>query len=149
MRIISADRVCDGHDVIPFSWRAYKVALLVAKTSFNLPSHQQAMNSNTGTAQTYEAGDQRTSKRDQSSNGQRFDEGQVNSHSDLDSKDQRSLANRLASASKGDKEDEERATITDPLAPARSHGNEPSRGAKIDAQIQAEEEEELRNKGKI
>ncbi len=31
---------------------------------------------------------------------------------------------------------------------ARMHGNEPSRGAKIDAQIQAEEEEELRRKGK-
>jgi hypothetical protein len=27
------------------------------------------------------------------------------------------------------------------------HGNEPSRGAKIDAQIQAEEEEELKRKG--
>jgi hypothetical protein len=31
---------------------------------------------------------------------------------------------------------------------ARSHGNEPSKGAKIDAEIQAEEEEELRRKGK-
>jgi hypothetical protein len=28
------------------------------------------------------------------------------------------------------------------------HGNKPSRGAEIDAQIQAEEEEELRRKGK-
>jgi hypothetical protein len=28
------------------------------------------------------------------------------------------------------------------------HGNEPSRGAKIDLQIQKEEEEELRRKGK-
>jgi hypothetical protein len=28
------------------------------------------------------------------------------------------------------------------------HGNEPSRGAKIDAQIQVEEEEELKRKGK-
>ena len=36
----------------------------------------------------------------------------------------------------------------DPTLPARMHGNEPSRGAKIDAQIQAEEEEELRRKGK-
>ena len=33
-------------------------------------------------------------------------------------------------------------------AQARSHGNEPSRGAKIDAQIKAEEEEELKRKGK-
>lgn len=36
----------------------------------------------------------------------------------------------------------------DPTAPARMHGNEPSRGAKIDAQIQAEEEAELERKGK-
>lgn len=28
------------------------------------------------------------------------------------------------------------------------HGNEPSRGAKIDAELQAEEEELLRRKGK-
>ncbi|KAH8102502.1 hypothetical protein BXZ70DRAFT_786307 [Cristinia sonorae] len=104
------------------------------------------MNSNTGTAQTYEAGDQRTSTH----NAERFDEGQVNSHSDIDSKDQRSLANRLASASKADKEEEQKTSApADPLAPARSHGNEPSRGAKIDAQIQEEEEEFLRRKGKI
>lgn len=34
------------------------------------------------------------------------------------------------------------------LPKARAHGNEPSRGAKVDAQIQAEEEEELKRKGK-
>jgi hypothetical protein len=28
------------------------------------------------------------------------------------------------------------------------HGNEPSRGAKIDAELQQEEEEELKRKGK-
>ena len=31
---------------------------------------------------------------------------------------------------------------------ARSHGNEPSKGAKIDAELQAEEEEYLKKKGK-
>ena len=31
---------------------------------------------------------------------------------------------------------------------AKLHGNEPSKGAKIDAQIQQEEEEELKRKGK-
>jgi hypothetical protein len=35
-----------------------------------------------------------------------------------------------------------------PFKKAKMHGNEPSRGAKIDAQIQAEEEEELKRKGK-
>jgi hypothetical protein len=66
--------------------------------------------------------------------------------------DTRSLGNRAAAAAKAEKEKDEAdaaKTITDPLAPARSHGNEPSRGAKIDAEIQAEEEEELRRKGKI
>jgi hypothetical protein len=33
------------------------------------------------------------------------------------------------------------------LLQAKMHGNEPSKGAKVDAQIQAEEEEELRRKG--
>jgi hypothetical protein len=32
---------------------------------------------------------------------------------------------------------------------AKMHGNEPSKGAKVDAQIQQEEEEELRRKGKL
>lgn len=43
---------------------------------------------------------------------------------------------------------EVRALKKDPTAPARMHGNEPSRGAKIDAQLQAEEEAELERKGK-
>lgn len=38
--------------------------------------------------------------------------------------------------------------LTSPLQ-ARMHGNEPSRGAKIDAELQKEEEEELRRKGKL
>ena len=97
----------------------------------------------------------------------RFEEGTANAHSATDpkyapdppqalsvltcsSRDQRSLANKLEREAKKEREsDENHATITDPLAPARSHGNEPSRGAKIDAQIQQEEEEELRRKGKI
>jgi len=36
----------------------------------------------------------------------------------------------------------------DPLGPATFHGNEPSKGAKIDAEIMAEEHEELKRKGK-
>lgn len=70
-------------------------------------------------------------------------------HTDLieSSRDERSLANRLAAAQKHDSNGSENPnTITDPLAPARSHGNEPSRGAKIDAQIQEEEEAFLQKK---
>ena len=36
----------------------------------------------------------------------------------------------------------------DPLEPVTFHGKEPSRGAKIDAEIMAEEHEELKRKGK-
>ncbi|KAI9794376.1 MAG: hypothetical protein M1816_005445 [Peltula sp. TS41687] len=67
--------------------------------------------------------------------------------------DQRSIANRLDRETKhaddtDPKEIENLQYKKDPTLPARSHGNEPSKGAKIDAEIQAEEEEELRRKGK-
>lgn len=66
--------------------------------------------------------------------------------------DERSIGNRLAAAKpqndsgsgKGDAESE--LAKQDPTAPARSHGNEPSKGAKIDAELQAEEEEIIRKK---
>ena len=64
-------------------------------------------------------------------------------------RDERSIGNRLAAAEKHErqaKREENAKTIEDPLAPARAHGNEPSRGAKIDAELKAEEEEELKRK---
>jgi len=64
----------------------------------------------------------------------------------LDGKDQRSHANTAAAAAKEDKQSEE-----EPMRPtdiARSHGNEPSKGAKIDEELQREEEEYLKRKGK-
>ncbi|SPO07222.1 uncharacterized protein DNG_09916 [Cephalotrichum gorgonifer] len=36
----------------------------------------------------------------------------------------------------------------DPMLPAMMHNNEPSRGARIDAELMAEDAEELRRKGK-
>ncbi|KAK3694828.1 hypothetical protein B0T22DRAFT_83148 [Podospora appendiculata] len=74
----------------------------------------------------------------------RFEEGKANSHNLNDSKDQRSIANRLAAAENQTNASDDRETALhkqDPTLPAKMHGNEPSRGAKIDAQIQAEEEE--------
>ncbi|WOO83076.1 uncharacterized protein LOC62_04G006559 [Vanrija pseudolonga] len=66
--------------------------------------------------------------------------------------DQRSIANRVEAAIAAEDEDsdspEVQALKEDPTLPARLNGNEPSRGAKIDAQIQAEEEAELERKGK-
>ena len=67
--------------------------------------------------------------------------------------DQRSIANRLAAAdstndnSSGKTKDAEtKAGEIDPTLPARMHGNEPSRGAKIDKKIEDEEAELLRRK---
>ncbi|TQW00324.1 hypothetical protein V2A60_001420 [Cordyceps javanica] len=80
-----------------------------------------------------------------------FEEGKENSHSQIDPKDQRSIANRLAAETQASEEGDDPATArmkADPTAPARENGNEPSRGAKIDAQIQEEEQAELERKGK-
>lgn len=111
--------------------------------------------SNVGQGSVYEAGDQRNvpqAEIDQAKKDNRFHEGKENSHKALDSKDQRSIANKLAREGKRTSEDEEteetKQLKQDPTLPARMHGNEPSRGAKIDAQIQQEEEDELKRKGK-
>ncbi|KAF7977017.1 hypothetical protein HWV62_4962 [Athelia sp. TMB] len=148
----------------------------IINTDPNLSIHQPinynemsgAMQSNVGNAQVYEANEQRTSKQD-NQGAPSYEAGQPNSHLDLDSKcvrrlkrancqanhagmlirDERSIGNRLAAAEKHErdaKREENAKTIEDPLAPARAHGNEPSRGAKIDAELKAEEEEELKRK---
>ncbi|EKD21726.1 hypothetical protein MBM_00839 [Drepanopeziza brunnea f. sp. 'multigermtubi' MB_m1] len=136
--------------------------------------------SNVGQASVYEDGDQKNvpkSQIEQEKKDNRFHEGKENSHKALDSKDERSIANKLAREEKvgqpsprdrwhrkkqvdGDANDmqrqaeeeeeseETKALKKDPTLPAKMHGNEPSKGAKIDAQIQKEEEEELKRKGK-
>ncbi|TQS34165.1 hypothetical protein Golomagni_05460 [Golovinomyces magnicellulatus] len=113
----------------------------------------------------FEGGDQRNrpdSEIRQEEREQAFDEGQTHSHDNLDSilslvhgltkctEDERSIKNRLAAESqrKEPKDDPEtRQVKIDPRRPAQMHGNEPSKGAKIDAEIEAEEEERLREKG--
>ncbi|KAJ0123115.1 hypothetical protein J7T55_011579 [Diaporthe amygdali] len=97
------------------------------------------------------AGDQRNVKNSELEHGERFEEGKVNSHQTDDPKDQRSIANRLAAEEKkeheGESDDKETAlSKKDPTLPAKAHGNEPSKGAKIDAELRAEEEETLKNK---
>ncbi|EEU46951.1 uncharacterized protein NECHADRAFT_35755 [Fusarium vanettenii 77-13-4] len=109
-------------------------------------------NSNVGNRGVYEAGDQRNAPESENTH-ERFNEGVENSHLSLDSKDERSIANRLAAEEQQKREEadddiETQRLKEDPTLPARAHGNEPSRGAKIDAQIQAQEEEELKRKGK-
>ena len=112
--------------------------------------------SNVGNAAVYEAGDQRNIKNseiEEQKKENRYHEGKEHSHQALDSKDERSIKNKLAREEQREHESEEvsideQRHQQDATLPARAHGNEPSRGAKIDQQIREEEEEELRRKGK-
>ncbi|KAI1433281.1 hypothetical protein GGR50DRAFT_515707 [Xylaria sp. CBS 124048] len=110
-------------------------------------------NSQVGTSGIYEAGDQRNYKNSEAPRGQRFEEGVANSHLPNDSKDERSIANRLENEERKQKQGTQddpltAATKKDPTLPAQLHGNEPSKGARVDADLQAEDEEYLRRKGK-
>ncbi|KDQ20067.1 hypothetical protein BOTBODRAFT_41312 [Botryobasidium botryosum FD-172 SS1] len=103
-----------------------------------------SMQSSVGNSQVYEtSGEKGTSDNAPT----RLEAGQANAHNQLDSKDDRSLGNRVAQTKKSEKEEESK-TVTDPLAPAQEHGNKPSRGAQVDAELQAEEEEHLKRTGK-
>ncbi|KAF1821880.1 uncharacterized protein K489DRAFT_381885 [Dissoconium aciculare CBS 342.82] len=110
--------------------------------------------SNVGNAQVYEAGDQRTvadAEIERQKKEQRFEEGKENSHKAGDPKDERSIANRLEKeANKKDEDNDSNETKLhklDATAPARAHGNEPSKGAKIDQELREEEEAILKKKG--
>ncbi|KAJ3930102.1 MAG: hypothetical protein NXY57DRAFT_942627 [Lentinula lateritia] len=111
-----------------------------------------SMQSNVGNSQIYNDNEQRTSKSSEADPRERFEFAPKNAHNDLDSKDERSLGNRLASAQEhglDNTSNKTKDTVTDPLKPAQMNGNEPSKGAKIDAELQREEQELLENKGKI
>ena len=169
--------------------------------------------SSVGQGQVYEAGDQRNYKDSEINERDRYKEGKEHSHISNDSsplartarsprraktkfspEDQRSIANKLASAEKVIPNVQyscsvhadllistttnqshrakrlrntrkiqrfqyvtltlllaswspESANLFTRLFKARNHGNEPSKGAKIDAEIQQEEEEMLKKKG--
>ncbi|KAF2148984.1 hypothetical protein K461DRAFT_297457 [Myriangium duriaei CBS 260.36] len=108
--------------------------------------------SSVGNSQVYEAGDQRNYKDSEENQADRFHEGKEHSHKANDSKDERTIANKLAREEKREKEGEEESEETtqlkkDPTLPAISHGNKPSKGAQIDKEIQEEEEEILKKKG--
>ncbi|CAN8099969.1 unnamed protein product [Discula destructiva] len=109
-------------------------------------------NSSVGTNAAQQADDQRNPPQG-SEHQERFEEGKENAHKENDSKDERSIANRLAAAhDQNDPSDgsgkaktaEQKAAQEDPTLPARMHGNEPSRGAKVDKKIEDEEAEIIR-----
>ncbi|KIE01376.1 hypothetical protein MAJ_02717, partial [Metarhizium majus ARSEF 297] len=107
--------------------------------------------SNVGSSAVYEAGDQRNVKASERNAAERFEEGKPGSHSLTDSKDERTISNRLAAEEKrrkqGDSDDFETAmSKKDPTLPAKMHGNEPSKGAKIDAELAAEDAQRIKEK---
>ncbi|KAI0169809.1 hypothetical protein GGR52DRAFT_551683 [Hypoxylon sp. FL1284] len=109
--------------------------------------------SNVGQGSVYEAGDQRNPKDSEVEGRPRYQEGMEHSHLPNDSKDERSIANRLDNEErklnrKEQDDPETSASKKDPTLPAKLHGNEPSKGAKVDADLRSEEEEYLKNKGK-
>ncbi|KAI0379087.1 hypothetical protein F5Y04DRAFT_133859 [Hypomontagnella monticulosa] len=109
--------------------------------------------SSVGQSSVYESGDQRNMKNSEMPGRPRYEEGVEHSHIPNDSKDERSIANRLANEERKQNRKEEddpetKALKKDPTLPAKLHGNEPSKGAKVDADIQAEEEEYLKQKGR-
>ncbi|KKY27474.1 hypothetical protein UCRPC4_g01069 [Phaeomoniella chlamydospora] len=113
-------------------------------------------NSSVGTRAVYEAGDQRNPPKSELNNAERYEEGKQNSHLPNDSKDERSIANKLGNESKKNKQgdqadlpEDEAQYQKDPTLPARAHGNEPSKGAKIDAELAAEEEAAISKKGSL
>ncbi|GAB1215257.1 hypothetical protein ATERTT37_004443 [Aspergillus terreus] len=106
--------------------------------------------SSVGSSHLYEAGDQRNVPQAELHERDRYKEGEKHSHKNLDS------TNKLAS--QGQKPDpshhhnkdyDPEAAISqkDSTKPAKLHGNEPSKGAKIDQELQEEDEQRLREKG--
>ncbi|KAG0706621.1 hypothetical protein DFH29DRAFT_134697 [Suillus ampliporus] len=108
----------------------------------------RAMMSKVGNPQVYEANEQRPPKHTK----KKHDEAQGPVYQDIESKDEREIGDAIAAAFKHSHTDESTSPLADPninpLGPATFHGNEPSKGAKVDAELKAEDEEELRRKGK-
>ncbi|GAA6053255.1 hypothetical protein NBRC10513_007169 [Rhodotorula toruloides] len=78
----------------------------------------------------------------------RYEEGKENAHDLADSKDERSIANNLAAAKAKEKAEDQKEDSTgySGVGAAEAHGNKPSRGAQIDAELQKEDEELLKKK---
>ncbi|TGZ82390.1 hypothetical protein EX30DRAFT_339674 [Ascodesmis nigricans] len=95
----------------------------------------------------YVAHDQQTHGGKGSSGKVPYEAGQKHSHDVTDSKDQRSIANRLAAAERENAQSSSKTGSKDPRQAALSHGNEPSKGAKIDAELMEDDAKRMREKG--
>ncbi|KAI0094973.1 hypothetical protein BDY19DRAFT_880437, partial [Irpex rosettiformis] len=79
-----------------------------------------------------------------------YEAGHANAHDIHDPKDSRSLFGRANVEHKlqaGEKQRDKEWSHRDPTAPARDHGNRPSRGAEIDSKLQQDDELRLKEKG--
>ncbi|KAF2143846.1 uncharacterized protein K452DRAFT_325745 [Aplosporella prunicola CBS 121167] len=108
--------------------------------------------SNVGNRALYEAGDQRNYADNEVQNAERYKEGKPNSHLAQDSKDERTIANKLAREEKREHEAEPESLEhqrleKDATLPARAHGNAPSKGAQLDQELREEDEAALKAKG--
>ncbi|EIW72201.1 hypothetical protein TREMEDRAFT_20008, partial [Tremella mesenterica DSM 1558] len=80
---------------------------------------------------------------------QDFEYAPKHAHDRIDSKDQQSFANKIADAHRVEqleKQAEREKADVPPTEAALKHGNEPSKGAKIDEALEVEDEAELRKK---
>ncbi|KAE8350683.1 hypothetical protein BDV28DRAFT_150704 [Aspergillus coremiiformis] len=126
--------------------------------------------SSVGRGGLYEAGDQRNVPQSVANQRERYNEGERHSHKNLDSRmswcltslcastaeDERSIANKLAARAKqpdpshhhnNDVDPEAEISKKNPTKLAQLHGNEPSKGAKIDRELQLDDEKRLKEKG--
>ncbi|CAG8909110.1 unnamed protein product [Penicillium egyptiacum] len=112
--------------------------------------------SNVGNRSMYESGDQRNLPVSELKERARYAEGLPTSHHNIDSKHGRSIADKLASQEnkpdsshprKNEYDAEAEMVKQNPMKPADQHGNAPSKGARIDARLKADDEQRLREKG--
>jgi hypothetical protein len=83
--------------------------------------------------------------------GKPFEHAPEHAHDRLDAKDGRSIANTIADTERVEKKEKQWEKLQsdmarDPLAPATAHGTEPSKGARQDKDLIADDEKELKNK---
>ncbi|KAF9445382.1 hypothetical protein P691DRAFT_777600 [Macrolepiota fuliginosa MF-IS2] len=112
--------------------------------------------SNVGESRIYQDEGQRPPKttgpqRGKMDRREKFEHGPGPAHIDLDSKDERTISNKIEAERRKQELEilESKDYMKNPLKPAMDHGNKPSRGAEIDAELQREDEETLRKKDKI
>ncbi|KAH9926433.1 uncharacterized protein B0H18DRAFT_1118932 [Fomitopsis serialis] len=104
-----------------------------------------AMQSNVGNRQLYEDGDQRP----HGHAGGPAPGGKLRAQDPEDVRSELTMQNRQKHDEKKAREAERAAasqTVRDPLEPATRQGHEPSRGAQVDAELQAEDEALLQKK---